>query len=405
MLAVTGATIYPAVSSPVEGATLLIRDGRISALGRDITPPDNAEIVRADGLHIIPGIIEAHSHLVAHDRSDYEDGPGAKESPLGDNATADLDYYYLFDPHHRHLKDALWGGVTTALIRPGSGKPIDGVGFVTKTAGTSRDRMILKRPDGVKMALGENPKRAFGQRQGKLPATRMATAAVIRQALVAAEDYRRKRKSNPDKTPPEPGLEYLVRMLDGELPARVHAHRGDDIMTAIRLSEEFGFDVTIEHATDAHKIVDAVASRDVPCVVGPSLTSRGKLEVKDRTFATAGILDRAGVKVAITTDAGVVFIGYLRICAALAVRAGMSEEGALRAVTINAAEICGVEDRVGSLEPGKDADFVILDGPPLEMTSKVLATYVDGRRVYDADEFTEEWQDRKNPYIQEEGVI
>ena len=303
--------------------------------------------------------------------------------------------------------------MTTALIRPGSGKVINGIGFVTKTYGKTRAEMILKRPDGIKLALGENPKRNFGG-QGKIPSTRMGSAAVLRDALAKAQNYRtaweRYQAKNREyleaqddcngeeatKAPKPPatdrGLELLVRMLDGELPARVHAHRADDIMTALRIADEFGFRVTIEHATEGHKIANEIAARDVPCIVGPSFTSRGKVELRDRTFATAGILERAGVKVAITTDAGVVFIGYLRTCASLAYRHGLSEEGALKGITLAAAEIIGVGHRVGSIEPGKDADFAVLDGHPLELTTRVIKTYIDGKEVYDAATYKEPWE-------------
>ncbi len=400
MLAIKRAFIHPVTAAPFKG-TIFVQDGRIAAVGSDVEIPTGAEVVDGEGFHLAPGFVEAHSHLVAHDRSSSESDAVPKR-PLGPTATTDLDYYWLFDPQHIHLSDARKGGVTTALIRPGSGRPIDGIGFVTKTAGTSRRDMLMKRPDGVKMALGENPKRAFGQRRGEFPSTRMGTASVIREALVKAENYQQKRARKPEDTPEEPGLNLLVRLLEGELSARVHAHRADDIVTAIRLADEFGFNLTIEHATDGHKIAGTISEHNVPCVVGPSFTARGKMEVKDRTFATANILNDAGVKVAITTDAGVVFIEYLRICAALAVRAGMSRTAALKAITLNAAEICGVAHRVGSLEVGKDADFVLLNGPPLDLTSRVEFTYLQGRKVYDVNTFEEEWEKYQNPFLEKD---
>ena len=419
MLAITNARIYTMAGPVIEKGTVLIDKGKVTEVGACVDIPSKAEVVDLGGNTLTPGFIEAHSHLVAHDwitaGSALDSGSGG-QGGLGPAATADIDYYYNFNPHHRHLEDARIAGVTTALIRPGSGKVINGIGFVAKTYGKTRGEMILKRPDGIKLALGENPKRNFGG-QGKIPSTRMGSAAVLRDALAKAQNYRaaweryqaKKREYlealddcngeeavKAAKAPKLPatdrGLELLVRMLDGELPARVHAHRADDIMTALRIADEFGFRVTIEHATEGHKIANEIAARDVPCIVGPSFTSRGKVELRNRTFATAGILERAGVKVAITTDAGVVFIGYLRTCASLAYRHGLSEDGALKGITLAAAEIIGVGHRVGSIEPGKDADFAVLDGHPLELTTRVIKTYIDGKEVYDAATYQEPWE-------------
>jgi imidazolonepropionase-like amidohydrolase len=254
-----------------------------------------------------------------------------------------------------------------------------------KTYARTVDEAVLKNPVGLKVALGENPKRVYGE-QKKAPATRMATAALLRETLVAAQNYAAKLargKDNPTKRPERDlKLEALLPVLRREIPLLIHAHRSDDILTGLRIADEFNLKVSLQHATEAHKISEELARRGIPAVVGPSLTTRAKVELKERTFATPGILTRAGVKVALMTDHPVTPIQYLPLTAALAVREGMEEEAALKAITINAAEILGVEDRVGSLEVGKDADIIVLDGHPLDWRTKVELVLVNGEIAY-----------------------
>jgi imidazolonepropionase-like amidohydrolase len=240
---------------------------------------------------------------------------------------------------------------------------------------------------GMKAAFGENPKRVYRE-QKKMPTTRMGTAAILRENLVKAQNYLKKLEAgekDADKLPERDlRLEALVRVLRREHPLRAHAHRADDIVTAIRIAEEFDIKVSIEHCTEGHKIADYLAAKGVPCVVGPSMTGRGKVELRELTFETAGILARAGVKIALMTDHPVIPLQYLPICAGLAIRSGLGEEDALRAITINAAEIMGVSDRMGSIEPGKDADVIVLTGSPFELMTNVQYTLIDGRVVYEA---------------------
>lgn len=396
LYALTNATIYTsAQAGTIEGATLLVKDGRIAAVGKGVQIPAEAKVIDMAGKHITPGFVEAHSHLVAHDWSDQAESGGGG-SALGDAVTPDIDYYWNFDPTHRHLTHALRAGVTAASIRPGSGKVINGTGIVTKMYGKSRKELLMRRNDGLKMAFGENPKRAFGSR-GKMPSTRMGTAYLLRDALLKAKAYMEKQEAaanDPEKKAPpyDPKLEPIVALLKREIPARIHAHRHDDMMTAMRIADEFGYRMSIEHATTGHKIVEEIAKRNIPCVVGPTFGTRGKVEVVDRTFETPAVLEKAGIKVCITTDASVIAIDFLRLCASLALRAGMSSEGALRAITINPAEVLSIDDRVGSLEVGKDADFLVMSGFPLEFTSVVEQTYVNGELAYDRASFKEDWE-------------
>lgn len=396
LLAIKNATIHTASAlGVIERGTLLIKDGKVLAVGHDVAIPAGTTIIEAVGKHVAPGFVECHSHLIAHDWNEVAEaesgGPG-----FTDAVTPDVDYYYNFDPHHRHLLHGMRAGVTSAAIIPGSGKVITGTGFVTKMKGSTRRQMILRRPDGLKMAFGENPKRSFGSK-GKMPSTRMGTAALLREALIKAKEYMAKQeaaKADPTKQAPpyDRKLEPIAGLLRGEYRGRAHAHEADDIMTIIRIADEFGFKLSIEHTTGGHLIVDELVKRDIPCVVGPTFGNRGKVEVAERSYLTPGILERAGLTVALTTDASVMAIDFLRTSASLSLRAGMTQAGALRAITLNPAKVLGLENRIGSLEVGKDADFVIMSEYPLELTSVVLQTYVSGELGYDRDTFKEDWE-------------
>jgi imidazolonepropionase-like amidohydrolase len=241
--------------------------------------------------------------------------------------------------------------------------------------------MVIKNPIGLKVAFGENPKRVYGS-GNKTPMTRMATAALLRETLVKACNYMKKLEKglhDPEKLPERDlRMEILVRVLKGEIPLRAHAHRADDIMTAVRIAGEFGVKLVIEHCTEGFKIADELARKNIPAIVGPTLTNRAKVELQHRTHENAGILSRAGVKVAIMTDHPVIPVNYLSLSSALAVKAGMDETEALKAITINAAQIIGLADRIGSIETGKDADLIILDGHPLEIKTRVEQVIIDG---------------------------
>lgn len=406
MLAIANGRVLTITQGVIERGTVLVDGTKIAAVGPDLALPEGAQVVDATGKTVMPGLVEAHCHLGFMDMMDLdqngaEDRPGGGEGGLGPAVTPHFDYFYAFNPRSPQLAEAARGGVTTVLTGPGSGKVISGLNLVAKTTGKTADEMILRYPAGVKTAFGENPKRNFGSRN-QMPSTRMGTAALWRGALVRARAYMAKQdrahqvpsgqEQAPQPPPHDLELEPLVKLLRGELVARVHAHRADDIMTVLRIADEFGIKLTLEHATEAYKIADEVARRNIPCVFGPTMVTRLKVELRDITFAGAGQLERAGIKVALTTDAPVVAVEFLRTAATLAFQEGMSEAGALAAITINAAEIAGVAERVGSLEPGKDADLVVLDGHPLSYLSRIEQVFVNGRRVYDAATYLEPWE-------------
>ena len=399
MLAITNATLMTITNGTIENGTLLVEDGKISAIGKDVAIPDDAEIINAEGKVVTPGFIDAHCHVGV-----YPDGVGYTHAD-GNEATDPV------TPHLRALdalfpQDPAWielveGGVTTVLTGPGSANIIGGQWVCVKTAPKSSvEQMVLLEPAGMKMAMGENPRRTYGNAH-KLPSTRMGNAAVMRTALADAlnyqakwekytkqlEEYEKKETEGDEKAlkPEQPDfdmkLDALLPLLKGEMIARIHAHRADDILTAIRIMEEFGVKYTIEHATEGHMIVDVLAEKAVAVTCGPHLRARSKFETRNRTLKNPAILAEAGVKVAIQTD-DMLGVKHLALHAAAAVKYGMNEEEALRAITINPAEIIGVDDRIGSLEVGKDADFVIHTGHPFSYKTQTEMVYIDGQRIY-----------------------
>lgn len=383
MLAVTNAKIITMAGTDFDKGTVLIEQSKIREVGSNVVIPDEAEIIDAEGKIVMPGLIDAHCHVGILEETYRVEGNDLNE--MSDPVTPHLRAVDAINPEDLGFTDALEGGITTVVTGPGSGNVIGGVNLAMKTAGKIIDRMIIKNPIGLKIAFGENPKRVYGGNK-KAPMTRMATAALLRENLVKAQNYMRKLQTaekEPDKAPDRDlKMEALVEVLKGNIPLRAHAHRADDIMTAIRIAEEFNLKIIIEHCTEGFKIADELAQRNVPAIVGPTLSNRAKVELQYRTHENAGILSRAGVKVAMMTDHPVIPINYLYLEAALAVKAGMEETEALRSITINAAEIIGLDDRIGSLEKGKDADLIILDGPPLEIKTRVKMVIIDGKVVY-----------------------
>jgi len=388
MLALVNGKIITMAGRFYERGTVVVKERIIAALGPDLDPPARAQVIDATGKYVLPGFIDAHSHVGIREEIYRIEGDDINE--VSDPVTPHLravDAVYMED---QAFQDALRGGVTTLMTGPGSANVIGGLSLAMKTYARTVDEAVLRNPVGLKAALGENPKRVYRE-QKKAPMTRMATAALLRETLVAAQNYAVKLaegRNNPSRRPERDlKLEAILPVLRREIPLLIHAHRTDDILTGLRIAEEFNLKVSLQHATEAHKIPEELAQKGVPAVVGPSLTTRAKVELKDRTFATPGILARAGVKVALMTDHPVTPIQYLPLTAALAVREGMEEEEALKAITINAAEILGVADRVGSLEAGKDADIIVLDGPPLDWRTKVELVLVNGAVAYAAGSY------------------
>ena len=380
-LAITGARLLVGDGASYATGVLLIRDGRIAAIGESVTIPADATVVDARGSVIAPGFIDAHTHLGVHEEGIGREGDDTND--MTDPLTPHLRALDGINPVEGGLKMTASHGVSAAVILPGSGNVIGGLGTLVKTWGDRVDDMIVRDPCGLKVAFGENPKRVYGDKN-KMPSTRMGTAALLREAFVKARDYDRRMTTaeDPSKAPDRDlRQESLVRVLRGEFPLLAHAHRADDIYTALRIADEFGVGIVLEHATEAHLMADFLAARGTPCVVGPTFGARGKIETQGKTFATLGTLARAGVKVAICSDHPVTPSAHLRLYAALAVREGMDRADALRAVTIWPAEISGVAHRLGTLTAGKDADFTIFSGDPFDLNSIVESAWQSGRQV------------------------
>jgi len=381
--AIRGGKIHTITNGILEKGTVIMENGKITGVGRELPIPLGAEIIDAEGKYIFPGFIDAHTHAGLFEEGMGFEGEDGNE--LTEPVTPHLRAIDGINPEDEAFKDALAAGITTVVSGPGSGNVVGGQALAMKTAGRTMEEMVIKEPIGMKIALGENPKRVYNE-QKKMPSTRMGTAALLRDCLVQAQNYLEKLKKHREKPDEvferELKWEAMIKVLEGEIPLRAHAHRADDILTAIRIAEEFGVKVVIEHATEGHKIAQILAEKGVPVVVGPGLTSRSKIELKEMSFRTPGILAKAGVKVALMTDHPVIPVQYLPICAVLAVKEGMAEEDALRAITINAAEIIGLDHRLGSIEVGKDGDLVIYNGHPFNYLSRVEKVFVNGRLVY-----------------------
>ncbi|MDN5292775.1 MAG: hypothetical protein PWQ91_974 [Eubacteriales bacterium] len=376
MLALINGNIYTGDGRVVVGGTVLIEGEKIKAVGKRLRIPEGAEIVDLAGKNVYPGLIDAHCHAGLLEEIYRVEGDDLNEAT--DPITPHLRVIDGVNPEDLAFADALKAGVTAVCVLPGSANVVGGQGAVLRTHGRTVEEMLVKHPAGLKAAFGENPKRIHGGKN-RMPATRMATAALLRELLVRAENYRRKKNKEKDLR-----LEALQPVLEGEIPLRVHAHRADDIMTAVRIGEEFGLKLVIEHGTEAHKIAPLLAEKNVPVVVGPVLVNRAKVEMKDLTPATAAVLWQAGVKFAFMTDHPVVPVHYLPLAAALACRAGLPEEAALAALTKNAAEILGIEQETGTLAPGKAADLVITSGNIFDLKTKIDAVYLRGKQVFAA---------------------
>ncbi|MFI7130496.1 amidohydrolase [Nonomuraea sp. NPDC050153] len=380
--AITSGYVVPIDGDPIDGGTVLVQNGKIAAVGRDVAVPEGTPVVDAAGGWVLPGFVEAHGHLGVYEEA--EGWAGQDTNEMTDPNGARLRALDAINPADLAFADALSGGVTTAVIKPGSGNPIGGQTVAIKCWGRSVDEMLVKEPTSVKSALGENPKRVYGD-QKKLPSTRQGVAAVIRDAFMKAQDYKAKRAAAAEEGKPfdrDGTLEILVRVLDRELPWCQHTHRADDISTALRLADEFGYDLIVNHGTEGHLLADTLAARDVPVIIGPLFTSRSKVELRQRSLRNPGILARAGVRLAITTDHPVVPIHFLVHQATLAVKEGLDPVEALRSITLTPARIMGIDDRVGALRPGLDADVVIWSGDPLDVMSRALRVFVSGREVY-----------------------
>ena len=363
-------------------------NGRITAVGANVQVPESVRVVDVTGRWVLPGLVEAHAHVGLHEEGVGWAGQDTNEftDPVGARFRA-LD---AINPDDEGFRDALAGGVTSVVVKPGSGSPIGGQTVALKSWGRMVDEMVLAQPCSVKSALGENPKRVYGDKN-QAPSTRLAVASIIRDAFHEAQDYqlRRAEAARDGKAfDRDADCEVLALVLDGTLPWSQHTHRADDIATAIRLADEFGYRLVIDHGTEAHLLADVLAERRIPVILGPLLTSRMKVEVARRDLRHAGLLAAAGVQIAMTTDHPVVPINFLMYQVILAVKEGLDRDTALPSVTINPARMLGLDARVGSLEVGKDADVVVWDGDPLEIMSRPRVVFINGREVFRYDDET-----------------
>ena len=379
MICIKNGTLHTAVSKETFIADILIDGGKIVKIGKGLSA-DGAEVIDATGLHVYPGFVEAHCHIgldgygIGYEGHDYNE--------LNDPVTPQVQAIDGINPFDPCMKMAAKAGVTCFATGPGSSNSIGGTFAAIKPVGTRVDNMIVKFPIAMKCAFGENPKRCY-QKQGI--SSRMTNAAKIREALNKAKVYKAKIEAAGDDASKLPAYdqksEALIPVLNREIPLKAHAHQANDIFTAIRIAKEFGVGLTLEHVTEGHMIVDELAKENLPLAVGPTFGHASKFELQNKTWETPGILAKAGCHVSIITDAPVTPLHYLPLCAGLAIKAGMDEYEALRAVTINPAEHIGIADRVGSLEEGKDADVVIVDGCPFDVTGVIKYVLINGEEV------------------------
>ncbi len=377
MLCIKNGTIYNAICKEGFQADILIDDGKIKTIEKNIEVADNVQIINAEGLQVYPGFVEAHGHIgldgygIGYEGMDYNE--------LNDIISPQMrgiDGVKPFDPA---FAAAAAAGVTCVCVGPGSANVLGGTFTTIKTVGKRVDNMVVRDNVAMKCAFGENPKRVY---RDKTDSSRMTTAALLREALFKAKDYLENKEAAGDDFTKRPKfdikLEALIPVLKKEIPLKAHAHATEDIFTALRIAKEFDLEITLEHVTEGHLIAEELAKENVPLAVGPTLTSASKFELRNKSWTTPGVLAAAGCQVSIITDSPVIPQEYLPLCAGLAVQAGMDPFAALQAITINPAKHAGIADRVGSLEVGKDADIVITDGSPFAVSTKVKYVLIDG---------------------------
>lgn len=383
MLLIKNGKVLTMEGQTIENGQILIDGGKIVTVGENIDISVGCDTIDAKGGYIMPGIIDAHCHLGM-----WEDGmgfEGADGNEATDPITPQLRAIDAINPMDRSFREAYENGVTCVCTGPGSANVMGGSFAIVKTKGKRIDDMLVKDTAAMKIAFGENPKRVYNGKN-KMPMTRMGTAGLLRETLYKAKEYA-KAKQNTDAQKKDENkfdfqMESLMPVMEKKIPLKAHAHRADDIFTAIRIAKEFGLKLTLDHCTEGHLIADELAKEGYPAIVGPTLSERSKIELRELTFETSSILAKAGVKIALMTDHPVIPVHYLPICAALAVKSGLDMETALKAITINAAEILGVDDRIGSIKEGKDADILIFDKHPLDIQAKTQYVFINGEVAF-----------------------
>ncbi len=385
--AVVNAKIHTITKGIIENGAILVEDGKIKDAGKNIAVPEGVQIIDAKGKVVTPGLIDCHSHLAVFGEPNV--WANADRNEYSDPVTPHLRGIDSLNPQDKSIADVAAAGVTIVYTGPGSANIIGGTGFAMKLRGKTAEEMVIPGTEALKMALGENPKRRYGQDKKIMPYTRMGNAAVLRDALTKAKNYMKKAEKEGDNLEVDLKMEALARVLRREIKARIHSHRADDILTAVRIAREFNLDFIIEHATEGYLVADVLAEKGVRCTVGPLLLAKSKMEVANISLKNPGILCNAGVKIALQCDDSG-NTKWLPLHAGLAVREGMPEDEAFRAITITPAEFIGISDRVGSIEKGKDADLVIWSGHPFESMTVAEKVFIDGHLV----------QERRDPVVQ-----
>lgn len=380
MILIKNGNVHDALEREIKHVDILIENGKIKEVAANIEVSDDIQVIDVSGLDVYPGFVEAHAHLgldgygIGYERQDYNE--------MGDILSSQLRGIDGINPMDPTLKKAAMAGVTSVATGPGSANVLGGTFTAIKTVGKRVDDMIIKKEVAMKCAFGENPKRCYRD-QGN--SSRMTTAANLRNALYKAKDYWERKEaagSDPLKRPAfDLKMEALIPVLKKEIPLKAHTHTADDMFTAIRIAKEFDVRLTLEHCTEGHLIAEDLVKEGYPMAVGPSLGHASKFELKDKSWTTPGILSRLGGHVSIITDSPVIPQQYLPLCAGMAIQAGMDEFEALKAITINPAKHIGIEDRVGSIEVGKDADIVIVEGSPFEVAHEVKYVLIDGKII------------------------
>lgn len=380
MLIVKKGLIHDGIHRDAFQGDILVKEGKIGAVGENLEIPEGARVVDAEGYRVYPGFVEAHGHIgldgygIGYEGMDYNEMNDILSPQM-----RGIDGVKPFDPA---FQKAAAAGVTAVCVGPGSANVLGGTFTTLKTVGKRVEKMVIRDGVAMKCAFGENPKRVY---RDKKDSSRMTTAALLREILFKAREYMEKKEAAGEDLSKRPAfdikLEALIPVLKREMPLKAHAHATEDIFTALRIAREFDLRITLEHVTEGHLIVEELAKENVPMAVGPTLTSASKFELRNKSWTTPGRLAAAGCQVSIITDSPVIPQEYLPLCAGLAVQAGMDPFAALQAITINPAKHAGIADRVGSLEVGKDADLVITDGCPFEVSCKVKCVLIDGNMV------------------------
>lgn len=382
MLLIKNGKILTMAGVTYDSGCVLINNGKIENVAEHIEVKQDIPEIDARGCWVMPGLIEAHCHIgISEEKKGFE---GDDCNEMTEPLTPWLRALDAINPMDSAFHNAVSSGITSVMVGPGSSNVVGGQFAFIKTDGRMIDDMVVLEPAAMKVAFGENPKTNYDGK-GMMPSTRMAIAAMLRKELFAAKQYREQKKAarqNNESFEPDFEYECWLPVLAKKIPLKAHVHRADDILSAIRIAKEFDLLLTLDHCTEGHLIAREINCAGFPAIVGPSIASRNKIEVQNMDFKTAGLLHEAGVKVAITTDHPVSRIQYLPLCAGLAAKEGLGIEEGLRAITINAAEICNVSHRVGSLEKGKDADIAIYDGNPMELFTNTLFTIINGKFVY-----------------------